>query len=96
MSLTKDNIHKHEFVGLTTRVITATDVSWIGKSGRIVDESKNTFKMEIDGKEKLLPKHQTVLAIKIKDKEITVDASQLRLRPEDRIKKVKKLKRAVA
>jgi ribonuclease P protein subunit POP4 len=90
MNLTKDNIYKHEFVGLTARVIAATDQNWIGRSGPIVDETKNTFKLEIDGKEKMLPKYQTVLAIKINEKVYKVDATQLRFRPEDRIKKVRK------
>jgi ribonuclease P protein subunit POP4 len=56
--------------------------------GRIVDETKNTFTMEVAGKEKMLPKKGTVLAIELKDSSVNVDCGKLTYRPEDRIKKL--------
>lgn len=90
MSLTKHNIHKHELLGLHARIISSTDKGCIGLKGRIIDETKNTFKMECSGQEKILPKKGTVLALKIGDDEVNIDASKLKYRPEDRIKKSRK------
>lgn len=90
MNITKQNIHKHELIGLNTRIIESTDKRLCGLFGRIVDETKNTFKIEILGEEKTIPKKGTTLAMKIGKTEIVMDASRLRYRPEDRIKKAKK------
>jgi ribonuclease P protein subunit POP4 len=90
MSISKSNIHKHEFLGRTVKVVSQSDKSWEGVTGKIVNETKNTFLMEINGVERVLPKKNTVLSLKIKDEEIKVDVSKLTFRPEDRIKKAKK------
>jgi ribonuclease P protein subunit POP4 len=90
MSITKKNIHMHELLGLSARIIDTPDKGCIGLKGRIVDETKNTLKIETSGKEKILQKKGTVLAVKIGNDEVNIDASRLRYRPEDRIKKAKK------
>lgn len=90
MTVSKQNIHKHELMGLTTRIVDMTDKRWIETTGRIVDETKNTFKIEISSEEKIIQKKGTVLAVKIGGKEVKIDASMLRYRPEDRIKKARK------
>lgn len=90
MSITKQNIHKHELLGLSASIIASADKGCIGLKGRIVDETKNTFKMEASGGEKILPKKGTVLTLEIGTDEVNIDASALRYRPEDRIKKARK------
>ncbi|USN45957.1 MAG: ribonuclease P protein subunit [Candidatus Woesearchaeota archaeon] len=47
---------KQSFIGKTLRVLSATNESLIGKEGIIVDETKNTFVLETDGKQWVLPK----------------------------------------
>lgn len=89
MSITKNNIHKHELIGLSAKVISSSDSSLKDISGKIVDETKNTLRFEVDGKEKILLKKGTVLLLKIGEKEIRLNVSQMTYRPEDRIKKVK-------
>lgn len=89
MSVTKDNIHKHELIGLSAKVISSTDSSQKGISGKIVNETKKTLRIEVDGKEKVLQKKGTILALRIKNQEIKLNVSQLTFRPEDRIKKAK-------
>jgi ribonuclease P protein subunit POP4 len=90
MSITKQNIHRHELIGLDAQVIDTPDKGCIGLKGRIVDETKNTFKLEAAGKEKILQKKGTVLVLKIGDQEVNIDASKLKFKPEDRVKKAKK------
>ncbi len=88
MSITKNNIHKHELIGMTATVKSAHDKSHIEMKGRIVDETKNTFTLEVAGTEKMLPKKGMVLAIELKDSSVNVDCGKLAYRPEDRIKKL--------
>jgi ribonuclease P protein subunit POP4 len=90
MSITSKNIHKHELLGLQARIITSPDKGLKGVTGRIVDETKNTFKLMTPKGEKTLMKKGTLLAVQIKDEEIAIDASKLTYRPEDRIKKARR------
>lgn len=90
MSITMDNIHKHELIGLSAHIIVSSDKDCIGTRGKIIGETKNTFSLETKGIEKTYQKNGTKLAIIIQNKEIEFDLSNLRFRPEDRIKKAKK------
>jgi ribonuclease P protein subunit POP4 len=90
MSITKNNIHKHELIGLSAKVISSSDLSLKDVSGIIVDETKKTIRFEVDGEEKVLPKKGTVLLLNIKNQKIKLNVSQLTFRPEDRIKKAKR------
>jgi len=89
MRITKQNIHKHELIGQNATIIATKDPGCIGLKGKIVDETKNTIKIKVSGKEKTLQKDGTVLTLKIEDHDVNLDLSALRLRPEDRIKKAK-------
>jgi ribonuclease P protein subunit POP4 len=89
MSITKDNLHMHELIGLDVRIISATDGGLVGLSGRIVDETKNTFRIEISDKVKTLQKNGCILKANVGNKEFKIEGSKLRFRPEDRIKKAK-------
>lgn len=92
MSVTRSNIHKHEFIGQRIRIISSYDKRWNGISATIVDETKNTFRIEQDGKERVLQKKGTVFTIKIGNEELQIDASYITFRPEDRIKKARRKK----
>lgn len=89
MSITRQNIHKHELIGQNAKIITTKDPGCIGLKGKIVDETKKTIKIEVSGKEKTLQKNGTVLTLRIENQDVKLDLSALRLRPEDRIKKAK-------
>ncbi len=90
MNITKQNIHKHELIGLYTRIVKSTDKRWVETEGRIVDETKNTLRIDISGQEKTFQKKGTMLSVKIGEHEVNIDASMLRYRPEDRIKRARK------
>jgi ribonuclease P protein subunit POP4 len=90
MNLRKENIHKHELIGLYAKIQDSYDKGIIGIEGRIIDETKNTFKIEIRGYEKTIQKDGTLLSVRIANEDVGIDASKLRFRPEDRIKKARR------
>ena len=51
------NLRKHELIGLEVEVLHATDPSQAHVRGRVVDETRNTLVLEIQGDEKRIPKH---------------------------------------
>jgi ribonuclease P protein subunit POP4 len=90
MNLKKDNIHKHELIGLHVKIQDSNDSSCIGIEGRIIDETKNTLIIDSKGRKKIIPKEGLTLTLRMADEDVAIDASRLRFRPEDRIKKARK------
>lgn len=80
---------KEEFIGLYVTIKTCKDPNWIDKSGLIIDETKNTFLIKIDGQEKMIAKKTATFEFDYNDKKITIDGSEIVYRPENRIKKVR-------
>lgn len=78
---------KFELIGLEVEVIDAKNKSLIGIKGKIVDETKNTFVIETNGKERNLLKDQVTLIIDFKKEKIRVEGKLFLGRPEERIKK---------
>ena len=78
---------KFELIGLEVEVVDAKNKSLIGIKGKIVDETKNTFVIEIKGKEKKLLKDQVTLIIDFKKEKIRAEGKLFLGRPEERIKK---------
>lgn len=72
------NILNHEMIGLKIKVIESSDPSRKGMTGKIVNETKNTFVLE-DGK--ILPKKECVF--EFIDIGI-VDGKKILKKPEDR------------
>ena len=78
---------KFELIGLEVEVVDAKNKSLIGIKGKIVDETKNTFVIETNGKEKNLLKDQVTLIINFKKEKIRAEGKLFLGRPEERIKK---------
>ena len=78
---------KEEFIGLNVNINYCKDPSWIGKTGIVLDETKNTFLLKINGKNKRIGKINSKFEFKYKGKKITLNGSQISYKPEDRIKK---------
>ncbi len=88
MPITKRNLLQHELIGLDVEVIKSSDPSVVGKSGRIVDESRNMLVIEDGGKLKRIQKSTTVFRVSLPNGEkINVNGRKLVSSPEDRIKK---------
>jgi len=80
---------KEELIGLHVKIKECTDPNWKDKSGLILDETKNTFLIEIDNKEKIISKKTATFEFNYCGKKITLNGSKIAYRPEDRIKKAR-------
>ncbi len=80
---------KGELIGKKVKIVKCMDPSWIGREGKIVDETKNTFKIEINGKEKIIAKDTAVFEFTIGDNVYHINGLRLKYRPEERIKKAR-------
>jgi ribonuclease P protein subunit POP4 len=88
MSITPQNLVRHELIGLKVKVVKSTDSSQKGISGKVVDESYSTLIIESNGKEKRVAKSNCVFVFTLPDKKkVEVDGKVIVSRPEDRIKK---------
>ena len=80
---------KEEFIGLPVSVRHSNDPSWIGKSGIIINETKNMFEIRINKKNKRIEKKNSRFEFEYKLNKIILNGSQISYRPEDRIKKTR-------
>lgn len=80
------DVMRAELIGLDVEVLSAP---FSGISGRVVDETKNTFTIESAGTEKMVPKSGTEFRFTYRGEQIDIEGSKILHRPEDRIKKVR-------
>ncbi len=78
-----------ELIGRKVTVIECTDPSWMNLTGLIIDETKHTFLIETNKKQKRIAKQTAMFAFEYHGKKIIVKGSQLVYRPEERIKKIR-------
>ena len=86
--ITSKNLVHHEFIGLKVHVTSKKNKS-LNLNGTIIDETKNTIKIEgIDNTEKIIPKKGSLFVFEIPNGEkVEINGNILSIRPEDRIKK---------
>ncbi|MEM7822692.1 MAG: ribonuclease P protein subunit [Candidatus Aenigmatarchaeota archaeon] len=82
-----EKIAKTEFIGMSIKVVESTNPQWVGIEGRIVDETKNMFSIDVKGKIIKIPKENCVFEFKAGKRWIKINGKVLLIRPEDRIKK---------
>ena len=87
--ITPQNIFRHELVGLHVEVVKSSHEGFTGIKGVVVDETKNTIKVEDEtGCEKIIPKNVATFRLTLPDSAVVdVDGRIIVARPEDRIKK---------
>lgn len=82
-------LSRDEFIGLRVKIIECSDPTWIGQYGLIIDETKNTFLIEIENKKKMIAKKTAKFEFIINNEKITINGEKIKFRPEDRIKKIR-------
>ncbi len=88
MEINSQSIAFHELIGLRVRVVDNANPFNVGLSARVVDESKNTFTIEDDSGEKVIPKEHGVFEFTLPDGRcIRLNGNLLVSRPEDRVMK---------
>lgn len=87
--ITPQNIFRHELVGLGVEVVKSSHKGFTGIKGEVVDETKNTIKVEdVKGCEKIIPKNVATFRFTLPSSAVVeVDGRIIVARPEDRIKK---------
>lgn len=80
---------RQEFIGLPVEVVGGSHEGLKGIKGKVVDETRNTIKIEDDeGKEKIIPKKEAIFHFKLPDDTVVeIQGNIIVSRPEDRIKK---------
>jgi ribonuclease P protein subunit POP4 len=84
----KQNILRHELIGLEARVMGSSDPALLGTSGKIVDETCNMLVIEDGEKSRKISKSNSTFLITLPDGEkVTVEGKKLVGRPEERVKR---------
>jgi ribonuclease P protein subunit POP4 len=85
---TPENLARHELIGLYVRVETHSDPGLVGLSGRIVDETRNTFLLETGRRVLRLAKKNAGLIFTLPEgQRVRIDGRVLISQPENRINK---------
>lgn len=89
MSISPENIVRHELIGLKVTVSDSSNPCLAHISGRVVDETRNTFLLETKRGIKRIPKANTSLIFDLADGKgkVKVTGSILISQPENRISK---------
>ena len=94
-TLNPKNLAYHELIGLNMKVISTKDNTFRGVKGKIIDETRNTFQIEISSrsrKKMIIPKNITTFSFQIPDgEEVFVNGQILVGKPRDRLKMRKRL-----
>lgn len=78
---------RHELIGLYARISKSTNRSLTGTRGRIIDETRNTFKLDTKKGVRMIPKDVAVFRLSLPDGSIVeVNGARLIGRPENRMK----------
>ncbi len=76
-----------ELIGLKAMIVDSTDAGRIGLSGKIVDETMQTFVLETKSGKKTVPKKEVTIKFFLPGKKtVMVEGKKIVFRPEDRIK----------
>ena len=80
---------KKEFIGTHLKVVDAENKDLIGIEGDVLDETKNTFKVQSGDRRKVLLKDQITFEILSGTKRVRIEGKKICFRPEDRVKKIR-------
>jgi ribonuclease P protein subunit POP4 len=79
---------QNEFIGLNAKVVKSTNPNYVGISGKVIDETRNTLLIRHENKDKVVVKNVAVFHFTMPDGTIVeVDGNIILGRPEDRVKK---------
>ena len=82
------SIVQDEFIGLELTVVKSLNSNAIGITGKVVNETRNTFTILQNGEQKVVIKDTSVFRLIMTDGTfVEIDGKSIMGRPEDRIKK---------
>jgi len=84
--ITKRNVLRHELIGLPVTVVGASNPRHRGVFGIVIDETRNTFRIQTASGVQVIPKHPNTFRFILPDgSQVDVDGSVLVTQPERRI-----------
>ncbi len=88
MPITKQNVLRHELIGLEVRVTNSSDPTLLGTHGTVIDETRHILVIEQAGGTKTVPKASSKFRFTLPSgEEVEVDGEKLVGRPEERVKR---------
>ena len=92
VSITPENILRHELIGLEVRIANSCNRQIVGVKGKVIDETRNTLIVADEKIRRTIPKDVAVFQFKLPDGIVVkIDGVKLVGRPEIRLKnKVRK------
>ncbi len=82
------NVTRYEFIGTEAKVAESRHQGYVGISGKIIDETRNTFVILHEGERKRIVKDSAVFHFMFSDgTTVEIDGKLLVRQPEDRLKK---------
>jgi len=77
-----------EFIGLNAKVVKSTNPDYVGITGKVIDETRNTLVVRHEKEDKVVVKNVAVFHFTMPDGTVVeVDGNIIIGRPEDRLKK---------
>ncbi len=83
-AITKENIKMHEMIGLEVKVSSPNLKKAI--KGKVVDETKNIFVIEKEGREVKVPKRKGVFEFFLGDVTAIIEGENIMYAPQQRLK----------
>jgi ribonuclease P protein subunit POP4 len=81
-------ILQHEFIGLDVKVVRSTHPDYVGITGKVIDETRNTLVIRNKDKDKVVVKSTSVFHFILPEGTIVeIEGDAIVGRPEDRVKK---------
>jgi ribonuclease P protein subunit POP4 len=81
-------IVRHEFIGIKAKVSKSSHPDYVGISGKVISETRNTFTILDENERKIIAKNSAIFHFSLADgTTVEVDGKLLTGRPEDRLKK---------
>jgi ribonuclease P protein subunit POP4 len=78
----------HELIGTEAKIAKSTNRDCMGISGKIIDETRNTFTLLHEDRRRIIAKKSSIFHFKFSDgTKVEIDGRLLIGRPEDRLKK---------
>lgn len=84
--MNQKELERHEIIGLICEITDAKNKDIIGLKGKVIDETKNTLRIQTKKGIKIILKNQVTLKFTINKKSIQIQGEKLVKRPEERIK----------
>jgi ribonuclease P protein subunit POP4 len=82
------DIIRYEFIGSEGKVVRSPHAGYVGLTGKVVEETRNTFTLLNEGQRRSVIKESAILDFTFADGTIAqIDGRLLVGRPEDRLKK---------